>query len=102
MLLMETEPIRKFFTETDTVRAKTRALIMAMDELSLKYPKSWLLLNLLFFEEVTAAEIAEASGGRVNMDQIRKDKHRALGRLRNILNNYPDFQDQETPKGDEA
>ncbi len=92
----------RFQQEADAgeISPRIRALNAAMDDLHAVYPKSWALLDLLYYEEVPVEEIVEASGSVVTRDHIRKDKFRALQRLKKLLDNYPDFQDEDIPEGE--
>ncbi|MCL5290910.1 MAG: hypothetical protein M1548_00040 [Actinobacteria bacterium] len=92
LLMIETEPIRRALRRSDEVPVRVRALLMAMEELRRRYRRSWLLLHLLYFESVEPDEIVERSGGRITKEQLRKDKSRALSRLRKILEAFPEFE----------
>ena len=87
-------------SHTGETPPRIRALNAAMGDLRAVYPKSWALLDLLYYEEVPVEEIVETSGGVVTRDHIRKDKFRALQRLKKLLDNYPDFQDEDIPEGE--
>lgn len=95
LLMMETEPIRKLILDSG-IPPKIKALLSGMEELRKKYRRSWLLLYLLYFESVPIDEIVEKSGGRISKEQIRKDKSRALSRLKAILTDYPEFADMRS------
>ncbi len=90
LLMVETEPIRRLLLGSD-VPPRIRALLSGMEELRKKYRRSWLLLYLIYFESIPTDEIVEKSGGRISREQIRKDKSRALARLKAILMGYPEF-----------
>lgn len=99
MLLTSADSVKQK-TQTGEIPPRVSAVNQAMEDLHAKYPKSWALIDLLFFEEVSVDEIVEASDGRITKDHIRKDKHRALRRLKTILDNYPDSHDEDNLEGD--
>lgn len=102
LLLSETEPVRLFLKESGEMSSRGRALVLAMEEMRVSYRKSWLLLYLLFFKGVSPDEIVNASRGQVTKAQVRKDKSRALARLRAILGKYSEFSDQPAREGEDS